>query len=142
MTWVLMLLVSAMLPTVLFGVMWSLYPSEEETPRWRAALARHFERWAQALRRPEPPPRPTTDPFDALRVQDRLTKVANHVRRLEDDTQCFARAERIIASQLAYDQLLAEACELAGVQVVPSPLGDPAERFREEVELASRGWSW
>ena len=64
------------------------------------------------------------------------------MRRLEGDTRGYARAERIIASQLAYDQLLAKACNLAGVQVVPSPLGDPAERFREEVELAERGWSW
>lgn len=140
MMWVL-LLVSILLPAVLFGVMLSLFPGEEEPPRWRAALARVFERWAQSLRRPEPPS-PPTDPFDALWVQDRLTKVADHVRRLELDTRGYARAERIIASQLAYDQLLAKACGLAGVEVEESPLGDPAERFREEVELTSRGWSW
>ncbi|GEA84147.1 MAG: hypothetical protein NVV70_14440 [Cellulomonas sp.] len=139
MTWVLLLVLSSLLPALLFGAVWSLFPGEEETPRWRAALARRFERWAHALRH-EPPV--TTNPFDALWVQDRLTKVADHVRQLESDTRGYARAERIIASQLAYDQLLAKACGLAGVQVVPSPLGDPAERFREEVELASRGWSW
>jgi len=26
--------------------------------------------------------------------------------------------------------------------VLPRAKGDPQERFREEVELASRGWSW
>ena len=140
MMWVL-LLISVLLPAVLFGTMMSLFPGEDEPPRWRTALARVFERWAQALRRPEPL-EPPADPFDALWVQDRLTKVANHVRRLELDTRGYARAERIIASQLAYDQLLAKACTLAGVQVEESPLGDPAERFREEVELTSRGWSW
>ena len=139
MTWVLMLVVSAVLPALLFGMVLALFPGEEETPRWRAALARRLERWAQAVRR-EPPV--TTDPFDALWVQDRLTKVADHVRRLEGDTRGYARAERIIASQLAYDQLLAEACRMAGVEVRPHAKGDPAERFREEVELASRGWAW
>ncbi|WP_449385996.1 hypothetical protein [Cellulomonas soli] len=44
--------------------------------------------------------------------------------------------------RLAYDELLAEACRLAGVEVGPHAKGDPAERFREEVELASRGWAW
>ena len=75
-------------------------------------------------------------------MQSRLTKVADHMRELEDDPHTFARAERLIASQLAYDQLLAEACKLAGVEVEPHPKGDGAERFREEVELASRGWAW
>jgi len=139
MTWVL-LLVSVLLPALLFGAVWSLFPSEDEPPRWRAALARRLEHWAERLRRQ--PTTPTTDPFDALWVQDRLTKVADHVRRLEQDTRGYARAERILSSQLAYDQLLAKACGLAGVDVQPVPRGDPTERFREEVELAERGWSW
>ena len=75
-------------------------------------------------------------------MQERLGVVADHVRSLELDPRTFARAERIIASQLAYDQLLVEACQLAGVEVQPAAKGDPAERFREEVELASRGWAW
>lgn len=140
MTWVLMLVITAVLPALLFGMMLQLFPSEEEPPRWRVALAQRLESWAQSLR-PEPPP-PPADPFDALWVQHRLGKVSEIVRRLESDTRGYARAERIIATQLAYDDLLHEACHLAGVPVQPSALGDPAERFREEVELASRGWSW
>ncbi|MEV7974259.1 hypothetical protein [Cellulomonas sp. NPDC089187] len=82
------------------------------------------------------------DPFDALLVQTRLGIVAQHLRRLEDDPHAWARAERIIAGQMAYDQLLAEACRLAGVEVLPRAKGDPWERLREEVELTARGWTW
>ena len=82
------------------------------------------------------------DPFDALHVQVRLGIVAQHLQRLEADRHAWARAERIIASQLAYDALLADACRLAGVEVLPSAKGDPWERMREEVELAARGWTW
>ncbi|WP_169164222.1 hypothetical protein [Cellulomonas taurus] len=82
------------------------------------------------------------DPFDALLVQTRLSIVADHLRRLEDDPRAWARAERIIAGQLAYDALLAEACRLAGVEVLPRAKGDPWERLREEVELTARGWTW
>mgnify|MGYP001334088446 CR=1 FL=1 len=142
MTWVLLLL-TVSLPALLFGGMLALFPGEDEPPRWRTALATRLERWARTLRRPEPPPEPpAADPFDALWLQHRLTQVADHVRRLELDTRGYARAERIIASQLAYDQLLAEACRLAGVDVERGPAGDPDERFREEVELTARGWSW
>lgn len=99
-------------------------------------VRRHRFRRAEQARRQFP------DPFDALLVQTRLGIVAEHLRRLEDDTHAWARAERIIAGQLAYDQLLAEACRLAGVEVLPRAKGDPWERLREEVELTARGWTW
>ncbi len=88
------------------------------------------------------PEAPDLDPFLALQLQTRLGVVADHVRHLEEDSRAYARAQRIIAGQLAYDALLAEACRLAGVDVLTEAAGDPGERFREEVELASRGWSW
>jgi hypothetical protein len=91
-------------------------------------------------RRPAAPPLP--DPFDALQVQTRLAIVAEHIRRLEEDRHAWARAERIIAAQLAYDALLAQACRMAGVEVLPRAKGDPWERLREEVELIARGWTW
>ncbi len=138
MSWVLLAAV-LFVPALVFSALWSLLPGADEPPRWRVVLADRLEGWAHRLRpvRPVPP-----NPFDALRVQERLGAVADHVRELELDPHTFARAERIIASQLAYDQLLAEACRLAGVEVLPRPKGDPAERFREEVELAARGWTW
>lgn len=138
MTW-LMLLAVSLLPTLVFGIGVALFPTLDETPRWRIAVARRLEHAAARLRREHPP---VTDPFATLWVQERLGAVADHVRELEVNTHTFARAERIIASQLAYDQLLAEACRLAGVEVEEHAKGDPAERFREEVELAARGWTW
>ncbi|GCE76139.1 hypothetical protein [Cellulomonas biazotea] len=138
MSWVLLAGVF-LVPALVFSAFWSLFPGVDEPPRWRVVLADRLEAWAHHLR---PERRRPPDPFDALRVQERLGAVADHVRSLELDPRTFARAERIIASQLAYDQLLAEACQLAGIEVQPRPKGDPAERFREEVELASRGWTW
>ncbi|GAA4622950.1 hypothetical protein [Cellulomonas oligotrophica] len=138
MTWALLLLV-ATTPALLLCAAWALIPSPDDPPRWQLALARGLERVADRLRRE--PPR-TCDPFATLRVQERLGVVAAHVRELEGDVHAFARAERIISSQLAYDQLLAEACRLAEVEVRPAAKGDPHERFREEVELTARGWSW
>lgn len=138
MMWVLLVFV-LILPGVLFALAVMFIPSPDEPPRWRTTLASRLDRLADHVRRQ---PRPLTDPFEALRVQERLGVVADHVRALELDPRLYARAERIIASQLAYDQLLAEACQMAGVEVLPAALGDPQERFREEVELTSRGWSW
>ena len=138
MGWV-MLAAVMFVPALVFGAIWQLFPSPDEPPRWRTFLAVRLERLADRIR----PTRPAEyDPFTTLRVQARLGIVADHVRSLEVDTHTFARAERIIASQLAYDQLLVEACQLAGVEVQPAAKGDAAERFREEVELASRGWAW
>jgi len=134
-----MVLTLAVAPAVLFSLLAMAIPSGRPVPRWRLRLADRLERVALRLRhRHAMPP----DPFLALRVQERLGAVANHVRTLEEDPTVYARAERIIASQLAYDELLAEACSLAGVEVQRHAKGDPAERFREEVELASRGWTW
>ncbi len=112
--------------------------ARERRRAWAAAGA---DRVAARLRRGDPMP-PAPDPFDALQVQTRLTIVAEHLQRLEADVHGWARAERIIASQLAYDALLAEACRLAGVEVLARAKGDPWERLREEVELAARGWTW
>lgn len=81
------------------------------------------------------------DPFEALRLQIRLGVVAGQVRQLESDDHVFARAHRLRAAMAAYDDLLAEACRMAGVQVDPAVHGEQ-ERLREEVELAARGWSW
>jgi hypothetical protein len=126
-------------PGLIFLALLQLMPSDER-PRWRIWLADRLEDLAARLRRAHRSSAP--DPFATLWVQDRLGIVARHVQRLEEDKRAMARAERIIASQLAYDDLLAEACQLAGVDVPPHAKGDPAERFREEVELAGRGWAW
>ena len=96
------------------------------------------------LRRRPPPP----DPFEVLRVQMRLAVLAEEVRALERSSEVYARVHHLRATEAAYDALLIEACRLAGVPTAAHPdrpstvVQDKDERFREEVELASRGWSW
>jgi hypothetical protein len=147
MVWSLLLWLT--LPALTFAVVLRLIPGAgaDVSPRRRAARDRRRARVAAALDRVARRVRhgrhaPDADPFDALHVQMRLGIVAQHLQRLEDDPHAWARAERIIASQLAYDALLADACRLAEVEVLPRPKGDPWERMREEVELAARGWTW
>lgn len=65
----------------------------------------------------------------------RLGVLSGQLRDLEADDRAFARARRIKATEAAYDDLLAEACVLAGVDPAP-------DRFSRELELASSGWSW
>ena len=136
--WAAAVLVS-LIPGLVFFALVSLMPSDRPPSRWRLQLADRLEALATRLRRPR---HCAPDPFVALRVQSRLGIVAHHVQMLEADRRAMARAERIIASQLAYDDLLEEACRMAGVDIPPHAKGDPAERFREEVELAGRGWAW
>jgi hypothetical protein len=96
-------------------------------------------------------PKPTgPDPFTVLHVQHRLSLIATELRVLEAndaDRTYYARAHRIHTRRSAYDQLLAEACELAGVPARhPGPDGricrNADERFSAEIELAARGWHW
>ena len=137
------------LPVVVYGCLAAAF-IEPEPPRWRTRLATAVRRRRRRLggrlsRGAHHPSAP--DPFDVLGVQVRLGQVAAHVRALEADDRIWARGKRMQATQAAYDDLLVEACLLAGVEVPaadrvgPRPADDP-ERFREELELASRGWSW
>jgi hypothetical protein len=134
MLWVLLLV----LPAVVFGTFGALLPSTGPPPRWRLRLAELLERLAGRLRRREPSP----DPFEVLRLQVRLGVLADQVRALEQTTYVYAKAHRLYATRAAYDDLLEEACRLAGVRVDPAGRRSEAERMREEVELAARGWSW
>ncbi|OLT50954.1 hypothetical protein [Cellulosimicrobium sp. CUA-896] len=91
--------------------------------------------------------RPVPDPLETLALQVRLSELAAEMRRIEADPDVYARAHHYLAVQGAYDALLREACRLTGLPVEDAPLraglhaGD-AERFREELELSARGWSW
>jgi len=101
------------------------------------------------------PPSAAPDPFEALRVQIRLRAVAEEIRRLHTDTSIFARAARLEASAAAYDDLLGNACRMAGLgetscqqtrvgyaTPVPRRLAGRDLRARREFLLAERGWSW
>ena len=159
-----------LLPMVVFGVLGALLLPEDPPARAVRSAARRlvravgrpFVRAWRRLRPPPPPPPP--DPFEVLSLQLRLGLLADQLRVLENDPQIFARARRHMAVRAAYDALLIEACRLAGVELeengaaaeADGPLAgwdaengsfglavvSDRERFREEMELASRGWSW
>lgn len=90
------------------------------------------------LRRHRPLPGP--DPFASLDVQYRLGRVAAEIRHLELDDGRWARAHHRRAAEAAYDDLLVEACRLAGIPV-PDTLA-AVRRVIVEGDLRSRGWTW
>lgn len=111
-------------------------------PRVRAWDDRPHRDDRRARRRPAPP-----DPLTTLSIQLRLAELATELRRIEADPDVYARAHHYLAVQGAYDALLREACRLTGLTVEDAPLraglrSGEEERFREELELSARGWSW
>jgi hypothetical protein len=140
MQWVLLF----MMPAVVFMIFGFISPRVGPPPRWRvrlsAAAARLTAPLRDAVARRRRPP--LVDPFEVLRLQVRLGVLADQVRALEADAQVYAKAHRLQATRAAYDDLLSEACLMAGVTPVPEARRSEGERLREEVELASRGWSW
>jgi hypothetical protein len=83
-----------------------------------------------------------TDPFETLWLQTRLGHIASEIRRIEGAPGIYARAHRLMALEAAYDNLLDEACRLAGVPDQPDLEPGEQKRWQEEQELATRGWSW
>ncbi|GAA1977239.1 hypothetical protein GCM10009718_12020 [Isoptericola halotolerans] len=104
--------------------------------------AGHREASARRRRRRAGP-----DPWETLAIQVRLGELAQELRTVTDDPGLFARAHHWRAVQDAYDAMLRDACRVAGLAVVDHPLRADEhvtedERLREELALASRGWSW
>jgi hypothetical protein len=117
----------------------SLVLPQPPPSRWRRRLQPPAESLARRLRRravPEP------DPFDTLRLQTRLGDLAGKIRRVEAAPHVYAKAHRLMALEGAYDDLLDEACRLAGVPGHDDLERSEEKRWLEEQELASRGWSW
>ena len=85
---------------------------------------------------PEQPP----DPFEPLRLQLSLARLAAEVERQRADDQGYARAHHVRAAVVAYDDLLEEACRVTGV-VLPRMEAGPW-RIMAEAELQARGWEW
>jgi hypothetical protein len=128
------------MPAVVFALFGVLSPRVGPPPRWQVRLRAFAGRVVDAVRRPRP--EPPADPFVVLRLQTRLGVLADQMRALEADAQVYAKAHRLKATRAAYDDLLGEACRLAGVPLVPEARRSEGERLREEVELTSRGWNW
>ena len=106
---------------------------------WLARLLRGVANRASGRRSTGEP-----DPFVVLRLQTRLGALAEQIRAIEADQYLYAKAHRLAVTKAAYDDLLEEACRLAGVDVsgAAGRRGDEARRSAEELELAARGWSW
>ena len=107
--------------------------------RHRRRLQRSLERLAARLGRPV---EPEADPFETLRLQSRLGHLAAKIQRVESAPHIYAKAHRLMALEAAYDDLLAEACRLAGVPGTTEIERGEQRRWHEEQELATRGWSW
>ena len=134
MGWVALLLVFLFLCVLL-----NLLLPQPPPSRWRRRVQSPAERLARRFRRhavPEP------DPFDTLRLQTRLGDLAGKIARVEATPHMYAKAHRLMALEAAYDDLLDEACTLAGVPGHADLERSEEKRWFEEQELASRGWSW
>ena len=107
--------------------------------RLRRRLQRVTTRLTVRLRRH---PVPAPDPFDTLRLQTRLGDLSTKIRSVESAPHVYAKAHRLMALEAAYDDLLDEACRLAGVPDQAECRRAEEKRWQEEQELASRGWSW
>jgi hypothetical protein len=150
MTWVAWLALTA-ISCALIRSLWSgLGPPWRWPVQLVRAIGRGLRRTVTRTRMKWAPPPAEPDPFTVLQVQHRLGLIATELRVLEAedaDRRYYARAHRIHTRRSAYDQLLAEACELAGVPAQRSgPEGricrNADERFSAEMELAARGWHW
>ncbi len=104
--------------------------------RWRRRLEPGLARLRRRRALPEP------DPFDTLRLQTRLGYLAGKIRYVEATPHVYAKAHRLMALEAAYDDLLDEACRLAGVPGEAEMKRGEERRWHEEQELTSRGWSW
>lgn len=85
--------------------------------------------------------RPEHDPFEVLRLQMGLARLEAEIATIRQDTLAFARAHHLRAAVAAYDDLLAEACRLAGIRV-DACQHEAAWRDRAEALLQARGWFW
>ena len=112
----------------------ALVRPKPERRRWRLA---HLAAGRTGARGSAPP---GPDPFEALRIQSRLGVLARELQQLPMHEA--AAAHRLAAVRGAYDDLLAEACELAQVPPPAAGTAGAARRRYEEQQLAERGWSW
>lgn len=103
-------------------------------------MATHFGDLARTILRRSRPSGLAADPFASLGIQWRLRRVAAEIRHLEQDDGRWARVHHLRAAELAYDDLLAEACRLAGIPVPDAPR--PVRRLIMEGDLRTRGWTW
>lgn len=127
---------------LLCGLLGLLLPNPPPSRRRRLLRRRLRRRTARLTVRLHRTRVPAPDPFDTLRLQTRLTCLSSKIRRVESTPHVYARAHRLMALEAAYDDLLDEACRLAGCPDPPDQKRSEAKRWQEEQELAARGWTW
>ena len=76
-----------------------------------------------------------------LMFQTQLGKLAQEIAEL-DHKPSYARNHKVKAATLAYDRLLGEACEHAGISSTPQSRHEDLERIRRERALSAAGWTW
>jgi hypothetical protein len=96
-------------------------------------------RWGSGTRRGAR--RGGVDPFCTLEVQFGLARLEREIGQLLAGTAAaFAQGHHLRAAQLAYDELLMDACQLADVPGLPEER--QWRRLVAEAELRTRGWTW
>ena len=133
----------AMTPVWVFSAAWALVvgvPVRHRATGRRAVSV--FGPVAAGVVRPAAGGAP--DPFRTLALQRRLTALAAELDALAvDDGSVYARGARLVAVSAAYDDVLADACALAGV---PPQRGRDVRRevgrLMEEAALRGAGWTW
>jgi hypothetical protein len=130
------LIVTLIAALVFLTLLFNVLPHHRH--HWVSRVGRGAKRAASKVHHHEPEP---PDPFVALRIQSRLGVLASEIRAVEADPFAYAKMRRLEALRAAYDDLLDEGCRLAGVEAFDGE-DRTARRWREEQELAERGWSW
>lgn len=119
-------------------------------PTWLTAFGVRQRRWRAR----------SADPFDALEVQLSLARLEREIERLRGHGgRDFAQAHHLRAAMLAYDQLLTQACRLAGIDPPtadrhqdatgterngqrPEDPGSEVERVLAVAALTAHNWRW
>lgn len=118
-------------------------------PTWLTVLGVRQRRW-----------RARPDPFAALEVQLSLARLEREIERLKGyGGRDFAQAHHLRAAILAYEQLLTQACRMAGIDPPtadriqdatgterngrrPEDPGSEVARVLAVTALDARGWRW
>jgi hypothetical protein len=114
------------------------------TARWTRAVVTVLAAAAAALgvRRIPPPPAPPQPAFEDLTA--RLHRLDVEIARLaRSDRRTPALYHRLLATSLAYDAALREACAIMGVEVPGGPPPyDSLARLEAEAGLNAAGLHW
>ena len=113
--------------------------------------AEALDRWTTHTNRPRPAAgtraEPTARPERVPELVNELDGYGCTLRRLAAEHRRLlagdlpAKAARLRAVQLAYDDTLRQACRALDIDPPPSPL-DPVARIQTEADLAVHGLAW